>query len=225
MKDEGVRKLVEGLIEINSQDDNKSIDSEKLRAIKSAAHDIVSGVIADVVKNDVNMSPGGSTSTGQTNSAEALVARLESTGTLGLRELNLCNVLMGDAGAEAVARLISASTNIATLDLSSNTTVSLSSWRAIATALKANRTITKLALNRANITDEVVSILTDAVKFNVKLTSIELAGNRIGEKGGASILEMLKANSKISRVELWPGNHMSGQLVRQIQDMVNQAGH
>ena len=224
MKDEGVRKLVEGLIEINSQDD-KSIDSEKLRAIKSAAHDIVSGVIADVVKNDINMSPGGSTSTGQTNSAEALVARLESAGSLGLRELNLCNVLMGDSGAEAVARLISGSTNIATLDLSSNTTVSLPSWRAIANALKTNRTITKLSLNRANITDEVVTIIMDAMKHNEKLTSIELAGNRIGEKGGATILEMLKANSKISRVELWPGNHMSGQLVRQIQDMVNQAGH
>ena len=212
-------------MDINSQDDNRSVDSEKLRAIKSAAHDIVSGVIADVVKNDVNMSPGGSTSTGQSNSAEALVARLESAGTLGLRELNLCNVLMGDAGAEAVARLISASTNVATLDLSSNTTVSLSSWRAIAAALKMNRTITKLALNRTNITDDVVAVIMDAVKYNVKLTSIELAGNRIGEKGGTAILEMLNTNSNVSRVELWPGNHISAQLVRQIQDLVNPAGH
>lgn len=216
LKDDGVRKLVEGLLELNNTD-NQSEDSEKLRAIKSTAYDIVSSVVADVIKKEPDMSSGGSTGQSSGNSAAVLVAKLEAAGDLGLRELNLSNVEMGETGAKAVAKLIAANTNLAVLDLSGNTGVSLSSWQVIADALKTNRTITKLALNHASLNDEVVAIIADALTDNTKLTSIELAGNNIGETGGAKILEMVNMNSKISQVEVLSGNQIPDELVWQIK--------
>ena len=222
LTDDGARRLVEGLLDVNSTD-NRSEDSQKLRAIKSAAHDIVSGVVADVIKNESDMSSGRSTGN---ESATGLMVKMEAMGDLALRALNLARVGMGDGAAEAVVRLIAANTQLAILDLSGNTALSSTSWQAIADALKTNGTITTLALNHVNLTDDEVAIIADALEANTRLTSIELAGNSIGEAGGAKILEMVNANSRISRVELLPGNHLSDELVQQIKDRVraNKAG-
>ncbi|CAE7231324.1 NLRC3 [Symbiodinium sp. CCMP2592] len=74
--------------------------------------------------------------------------------------------------------------------------------KAISEALKTNSTLTSINLAVCYIGDEGAEVIREALKNNSRLTSINLASNSIGDEGGKAVGEALKSNSTLTSINL-----------------------
>jgi Ran GTPase-activating protein (RanGAP) involved in mRNA processing and transport len=69
--------------------------------------------------------------------------------------------------------------------------------KAIASMIKSNSTITKLAIDQTDLDDEDMCLIGDAMKTNKTLTEMDLSRNQAGDAGAGAIVEMLKRNRNL----------------------------
>ena len=152
-----------------------------------------------------------------------LIAAAEGTtvlppGGLKLQMLDLGDSRMSETGAEKLAKLIEANTNIVTLNLTGNKTVGMAGWLAVADALKINKVIKTLSLDYNDLGDAGASLIAEALKENPCVESLDLEGNKIGDEGGKKLLEMVQENSVIGDITLLPGNNIDRRMMQNIKD-------
>ena len=73
---------------------------------------------------------------------------------------------------------------------------------ALSEALKVNSTLTTINLEQNSIGPEGAAALSEALKVNSTLTTINLYGNSIGHEGAAALSKALKANSTLTTMDL-----------------------
>ncbi|KAL0239380.1 hypothetical protein GEMRC1_009488 [Eukaryota sp. GEM-RC1] len=73
---------------------------------------------------------------------------------------------------------------------------------ALTDVLKVNTTITSIDLGNNSIGVAGARALAEALKVNLTITCIEMSGNSIGEEGAKELAEALKVNSTITSVDL-----------------------
>ena len=147
-----------------------------------------------------------------------------------LVHLDLSHNKIGDAGCKALARVLAKNTPLATLLLSNNR-IEQSGARAISDALATNRKITHLDLSlnplcddgvaallttlaTANptlqhlnlsstwITQAIVPGLCDTVRKSTGLRALDLSSNKFAENDGKVLIEALRENAALERIDL-----------------------
>ncbi|CAF1561785.1 unnamed protein product [Didymodactylos carnosus] len=77
--------------------------------------------------------------------------------------------------------------------------------RAVANALKINRTLSRLYISNNNISNEGATSIADALKINETLTELYIGENNISNEGATSIADALKTNKTLT--ELYIGKN------------------
>ncbi|XP_064651779.1 glutamate-rich protein 3-like isoform X6 [Lineus longissimus] len=188
--------------DVGSQESTRSVESEEGTPIRSAAKDLVKGVMDDVMR-----SPS--------------FQELQPGQKFELLQIDLGDTTMGNAGASHVARMIAFDTPISTLNLTGNMNIKRAGWQSISEALKHNTHLRVLTLDYTMLGDEGVEILAEALKQNTTLRTIDLEGNFISDKGGDAILDLLSVNKSIQDVTVMPGNKLSEEKQSQIKDALD----
>jgi hypothetical protein len=70
-------------------------------------------------------------------------------------------------------------------------------------ALKENSGLVEVHVNDCKMTDQGMDALVDALVFNAMCTTLGLCKNGLSNRGANRILDALKVNAKIAKVELW----------------------
>jgi Ran GTPase-activating protein (RanGAP) involved in mRNA processing and transport len=73
---------------------------------------------------------------------------------------------------------------------------------ALADALKANTSLTKIDIAANRIGNEGVSALADALKLNTSVTNINLGWNEIGKEGALALVDGLKVNTSVAHIDI-----------------------
>ena len=73
---------------------------------------------------------------------------------------------------------------------------------ALSDSLKSNSTLTTLNLDKNEIGDEGACALSDSLKSNSTLTTLELSENSIGPQGASLLSDYLKSNSTLTSLDL-----------------------
>ena len=224
--DNGVETLVDGIIAryVKSKGDNTT--PEQMTAVKEAAHSVVSDVIKDVLTSSSVASTQSEASDGTKqliNKMEEQEAARSSEGHgLALRQLDLGDSDVTDAGMTSIAKLVAANTGITKLDLSGNRNVGTSGWRDLAHALKTNTEILTLSLDYNKLGDDDLSVLIEGLRENKTLQSLDLESNKITDDGAAMILDLLSVNTTLCDVTLMPGNKVSDNVISVVKKVLDQ---
>eukprot|EP00121_Abeoforma_whisleri_P015152 Awhi_evm1s13969 len=109
-----------------------------------------------------------------------------------LQTLDLSDNLIGDEGAEAMASFLKENNSMTTLDISRNS-ISQVGAKALSNALKKN---TKLIILDLAINQVDGEEMATALRFNVTLKTLNLAGNAIGIDGALAIVKTLKTENR-----------------------------
>ena len=141
---------------------------------------------------------------------------------LPLRQLNLGDVDVTDAGMTSIAKLIAANIGITKLDLSGNENVGTSGWRDLAQALKKNTEIQTLSLDYNKLRDDDLSVLIEGLKENKTLRSLDLESNKITNDGAAEMKYLLSVNTTLCDVTLIPGNKVSDDVIKVLKGVLDQ---
>jgi len=142
--------------------------------------------------------------------------------TPALRQLDLGDSDVTDAGMTSVAKLVAANTGITKLDLSGNRNVGTSDWESLSEALKTNTELKSLSLDYNKLTDADLQVIITGLHGNKTLQSLDLESNKITDEGGRMILELLSSgNSALCDVTLMPGNKVSDDVISQIKQVLD----
>lgn len=122
---------------------------------------------------------------------------------------------VGDAGAEALARVVEASTALTALDLNGND-ISAVGGMALARALLHTPALKSLdigsvnGINRNRIGARPAAALGEALRVNSTLTALDVAGNGIAQEGAAGLAEGLSRNTTLRHLDLTSNNLRDG---------------
>ncbi|MGB4192307.1 MAG: hypothetical protein WBJ81_07205 [Rickettsiales bacterium] len=108
---------------------------------------------------------------------------------------------IGDEGAKAIAEALKVNRSINTLDLKRNNITD----KAVIDLLKAleiNGSITSLDLHNNNISDRGAKAIAQALKVHKSITHLNLGSNKISDEGAKAIAETLKVNKSINSLNL-----------------------
>ncbi len=196
-----------------------------MKAIKSAAQDVVKDVMSEALNSASlgSMVSAGSASNTSKGSTAELLAAMEAKNTssgLRLKQLDIGDCNMTDKGANQIARLISANTPISNLSLTGNKVISAQGWAAIAGALKFNRTITTLSLDYNDLGDRGAAQIADTLLVNTTLKSLDLEGNKIGDVGAEKLCDAVRGNSTVEDITLMPGNNIKETTLMEIRELL-----
>lgn len=111
---------------------------------------------------------------------QAIANNIKTNAEIALTVLNIDDNNMKDAGAIAMAEMLSTNTTIKAVEMASNG-ISLDGITAISKALENNTTLTILDLSDNEINDGMVVMLSDAIKSNPnsQIKDLSLAANEI----------------------------------------------
>jgi hypothetical protein len=118
-----------------------------------------------------------------------------------ITRLNFSRHEIGDDGAKALAEALKDNKTITVLYLSGNK-IGNAGAIAIADMLKVNTTITKLYLYNNNIGIEGVKAIARILEKNEIITELDLSFNVIGNDGAKALAEALKENKIIKEINL-----------------------
>lgn len=74
--------------------------------------------------------------------------------------------------------------------------------KTLSEAMKCNRSVTSVDLVYNGVGDEGVKVLAEMLKGNKSVTSIDLSKNDIGDEGGKALAEMLEVNKSLIFVKM-----------------------
>ncbi len=97
--------------------------------------------------------------------------------------------------AQIIAQILSENPGINRLDFYNK--IKYDDITILTNALRGNNTIATLNLSTNKIDDAGASALAEGLKGNSTITSLELAGNKIGDAGASALADALKVNSTI----------------------------
>ncbi|KJE97750.1 hypothetical protein CAOG_07854 [Capsaspora owczarzaki ATCC 30864] len=115
--------------------------------------------------------------------------------------LDLNQEQIGDAGARAIAEALKVNKTLTSLNLGWNQ-IGSDGAQEIAEALKVNTTLTKLYLESNEIANAGALAIAEALKVNRTLTELYLRDTRIGGAGAQAIAEALRVNTKLTLLDL-----------------------
>ncbi|KAK3598621.1 hypothetical protein CHS0354_037571 [Potamilus streckersoni] len=116
---------------------------------------------------------------------------------------------MTNLGIEAIANMLEKDGSIEELNLNQNTSVSLAGWSQLGRALKTNSTLKKMSFDNNPVGDDGIQKITDGLRPNTTLTSLELEHVGMCDRGGKALLSLLIENSTIFTMTINPGNTVS----------------
>ncbi|KAF9944968.1 hypothetical protein BGZ70_004169, partial [Mortierella alpina] len=101
----------------------------------------------------------------------------------------------------ALAEALKINKTLTNLDLQRNS-IAYKGGQSLAEALKVNKTLRNLILAVNAIGDGGGQVLAKALKINKTLTNLNLAVNSIGHSGGQALAESLKVNNTLAKLDL-----------------------
>ncbi|KJE94948.1 hypothetical protein CAOG_08896 [Capsaspora owczarzaki ATCC 30864] len=116
--------------------------------------------------------------------------------------LNLDENQIGDNEARAIAEALKVNKTLTELHLYTNR-IGDAGAKAIAEALKVNKTMTLLHLQQNHIGNAGTHAIAEALKANTRLRELFLSENQIGDAGAQAIAEALKVNKTLISLTLY----------------------
>ena len=120
-------------------------------------------------------------------------------GNAALTHLDLCSSSVDGAAALALAEGLKVNSALTALDIGGGGALAGDGARALAAALKANRTLAELT---ADLCDDGAVALADALRVNETLAAVDLSRGKVREAGGEALLGALQANRTLTRLDL-----------------------
>lgn len=117
-----------------------------------------------------------------------------------LTHFNLDLNSIGPEGASSLAAVLEASNTLQVLELEGNSIGE--GVIALSQALKANESLRSLNLAENQLEPKHVAAVADALQINKGLASLDLSFNHVGKVGASALGVALKANSSLSELEL-----------------------
>jgi len=108
---------------------------------------------------------------------------------------------IGDEGAKALAEALKVNKTVTNIVLEANL-IGNEGTQALAEALKVNTTLTNINLRVNNIGEEGAQALAEALNINTTLTNIDLGINNIGMEGAQALAEALNINTTLTNINL-----------------------
>jgi hypothetical protein len=138
-----------------------------------------------------DLSLGAPYDTFTTNPTDIILLANALMGNTTVSHLNISFNRVGDAGAEAIAKMLTVNTTLTSIDLGSMEIGDMGA-RALADAFKVNNTLTRIDIRSNNIGNEGAHHIADMMRYNTAIRYIYLNQNLIGTEGIAE-LEAVKA--------------------------------
>jgi len=226
--DEGIDKLVSGLLAVHGAD-------------KRVTPDITDGLenentTVGLNENEPQLKANSTIGDQSSQDNVALNTAVNGDGTspklgsgrdnpLALRSLEFGACGMTTDGACSVARLIRANVGITYLSLVGNKEIETDGWAEIADSLEHNTEITTLELHHNALKNISLSIIAQGLLQNTSVDSVDLEGNHIGDDGAEMIRKLLEGNRKLRSIHLRNGNQISEPLLADIESRVAERQH
>ncbi|CAM9291885.1 unnamed protein product [Ectocarpus fasciculatus] len=119
-------------------------------------------------------------------------------GNVALKELNLSWNNLRQESAAAIGRALSLNRGLVSLNLAHNAFNNLPSQE-VGDSLRANGTLQQsLDLSYNGLTPAAAIVIASACKANTSLTSLTLSGNRLGRQGSAALLSAIRKRTSAS---------------------------
>ena len=137
----------------------------------------------------------------QSVGTKTLLAEFSQSGCV-LTHLNLCDVLIGDEGAQALAEFLETNRTLTHVNIH-HAVIFDSGATALGKALQLNSTLTHLSLPNNGISDVGAKALATSLKFNSVLMFLDLSKNRFGGDSVAIALsKAVKSNCALQYLNL-----------------------
>ena len=108
---------------------------------------------------------------------------------------------IGEEGAIALATALKANSTLTSLNVADNN-IGATGTKALAAVLKDNSTLTSLNVSLNSLGDIGATAFADAIRTNATLTSLVLANNKIGVAGAEALADALKTNSTLTSLSV-----------------------
>jgi Ran GTPase-activating protein (RanGAP) involved in mRNA processing and transport len=142
----------------------------------------------------------------------------EAARVCSLKELDIGDTRLTDAGLDDVARLLEHNTELVSLNLNANPGITYRGWRRLGKALRKNERLHTLTLDFNKIGDEGMAAIAAGLRLNSTLRTLDLEQTGLTEGGGRVLLELLKCNTAILELTAMPGNVISHKLLGEMRN-------
>jgi len=136
---------------------------------------------------------------------------------LSLKELDLGDTQMGDEGVMQVAKLLEKNQGLEILNLNGNKNITDVGWKRLGKAMKKNKTLHTLSLDFNKIGVEGIRELVEGLKNNFTLRTLEMEDAGITKAGGRLLRDLVKCNTSILDITIYPGNSIPEPLREEIR--------
>lgn len=141
----------------------------------------------------------------------------EETNGCNVKELDLGQANISDGGMTEISKFLERNKTLVSLNLNGNSEISPAGWERLGEALKKNTTLETLSIDYTNIGDKGIENLSKGLKENKGLHGLELTGCGLTNDGGRVLLDLVKANPRITEITVMPGNNISDDILANIR--------